>query len=318
MFYCVLLSFVGYTAHTSLQNARVLLFSIILIFSLINNIFSKIFKPTFQRALLNAPEGFKCLYLAWALWRPSGLNRAPHLIKDFFFQNPYLFLVELFPVYSVGCQHFHAVCNVLLAMFTQRLQMQLLLFDPCSELSNDSIVLWLLTILLNLTPWYLPENGLDKTAKALSCMETEPLALSITLCTVTQYKFLHTTVLHSPGHSCQTPCGNTSPRSPSLRASLCSSFWNNHTTVHHAPVLTTTQPLPCAHTLPDHSLSFPVRISTMSFSLPSIKGNSIKVASLLKSLRTFTKGIFLCVRRANENKRQRHYTREVINPCLLN
>lgn len=64
MSYCALFSLLGYTAHTSLQNAKVLLLNMILIFSLINSIFSQMFNPTFQWALLNAPVSVKSLYLA--------------------------------------------------------------------------------------------------------------------------------------------------------------------------------------------------------------------------------------------------------------
>lgn len=125
-----------------------------------------------------------------------------------------------------------------------------------------------------------------------------------------QYKSLYTIVLHSPGHSCQTPGGNTSPRSPSLCASMCSSFWNNLTTICLTPVLTT----PFTNTV----LVFQLEFQQGPSLFPSIKGNSIYAASLLRGLRTLTKGILLCVRQANENKRWIHYTREVTNQCLLN
>lgn len=178
MSYCALFSLLGYTAHTSLQHARVLLLNMILISSLINSIFSQMFKPTSQWALLNAPVSVKSLYLVWALWRPSGSNRAPGLIKDVFFQNSYLFLVELFSLIFSGLSTFPCCMPCSSRCVYSKAANTVAAF--WSVLGTPPMIpwfLWLLTILFHLTCWYPPENGLDKTSKALSCLEPEPPTL---------------------------------------------------------------------------------------------------------------------------------------------
>lgn len=176
---CALLSFLGYMAHTSLQNARVLLLSIILIFSLINSIFSKMFKSTFQWELLNLLwvwKSLSCLSTSKAIWLKQGFSSYQGLFLP---KSTFVSSWTLFP-------HSQWAVNIstLYAMF---FSLCLLKGCKCScchlicaqNWTNDSIVLWLLTILFNLTRWYPPENGLDKTAKALPCLENEPQTFSL-------------------------------------------------------------------------------------------------------------------------------------------
>lgn len=132
MSYQVLLSSLGHISHTSLQNARA---SLVI---QMTSTFSKMFKPTFRRALLNAPVAFKSLHLAWALGGLSGSNGAPHLIKDFFLTiSIFGSSLTLCPLIQWVFPHFYILLfYALLAMFTQRLQLQLSSCDLCSKVNQ--------------------------------------------------------------------------------------------------------------------------------------------------------------------------------------